>query len=214
MKNSGILVLLLLACVVVVGGPAYADTFYWPNDDTFTYQAGTGTNFDGQGLLVKSQTGSRRYSWLEFTLGNDSVSEAKLYVCFYSIPSGWGTSHTLQFAANEYSFDETLLKWNNQPDTTLWTIIPGWTAKTADLGKYLSADITSFYNSNLGKTVTFKMYQTDSGSVGGAYEDREGYRGTTNYPYISAKVVPEPSSLLALACGCIGLTGLVRRHRS
>ena len=212
MRNIRLLAVLVtaLGLVLLAAGQASAAVTLLTTDDTYTYQGSGGTNYNGLGLLVKSQTGMRRSSWLEFVLGDQVVNTATLNMYLSSIPSGWGTSHTVQIWANQYNFTETTLVYTNAPATTTWTQMTGWTASTT--GVYYSANITAFYNANLTKRCTFKVTQSDSLSVGGAYEDGENYYGSTKVPYIFA--VPEPSSILALASGIIGIFGLALRRKS
>jgi len=206
-------------CAVLVVGLAltaqlaFADVIIWAEEDTFTSQKSgeTATNFNGQGLLVKSQVGSRRSSWVECVLGTVQAQSASLCLYLSSIPSGWGTSHTVIVVANQYNMNEATLTYNTAPSTTTWTTMTGWTASA--IGQYYSADVTSFYNANLGKRCTFKITQSDSNSVGGAYEDTESKYGTTNYPYLNVAPIPEPGGLLALGSAMIGLAGIVTRRR-
>jgi len=189
--------------------PVAADTIILPNDDSFTYNYPTkrATNFDNQGLLVKNTgTSYIRYTWLEFTLGTSGVSSATIKL--YNTASATGDMSTALRGA-QCGFDETTLTWNTQPtDSDTWTLLGTWTVN--DPGWY-TLDITSFYNSNRGSTVTIRVNSdTVSASIGTFFEDRENTKLSGMLPCIVT--VPEPSSLLALACGCIGLAGLVRRR--
>lgn len=206
------LAVLAASVVMAASSAASADLQIIANEDTYTYQASAGTNYNGQGLLVKSQTGARRSSWVEFLLGTSPVSSAVFNLYLYTIPSGWGSSHTVQIYGAQYDMNETTLTQSTAPSTTGWASLPGWTASATST--WYSSDITSFYNANLGAIVTLKITQSDSNSVGGAYEDSEGHYGTTNYPYISIVPVPEPAGVLALVSGLAGFGGLGLRRRS
>lgn len=198
------------AAIAICVNPASASFFdIYANDDTFV-RTGSGTNFDNQGLFVKRST--ERDLYLEFTLGSEAVTEAKLKVYqTQAICDGqW-----INWKGEEWSFDETTLNWNNQANANPWYVLPTFTTLVNTMQWY-EIDVTSFYNDHLGKTISFFAWSRSqtTDQYGNTFEDREGSKGTTYYPRISGDTVPEPASgLLMLATGLFGLPNVIVRRR-
>jgi PEP-CTERM motif len=199
---------LMVGLMSALAGSASA-TYIYANDDTFTYEGAKDTPQDqnSSGILMKSQSGARRYGWIEFTLGPTPVTSASLNL--YQA-GDWGYNYQVLVRAKEFDFDENIFTWNNGPtDGGTWPQVGTWNAVTG-ARQYYGIDLTTFYNDNLGKTISFRLGVNTSGSnYGGGYEDRENTRGTGNVPYI--EWVPEPSAMLLLAAG-LGLA-VSRRRR-
>jgi len=207
-------VIAVFAFLAVSAIPAAALTIP-ANDDTWTGAESPGSNYDEvDGIKIRwTLVGHYRVGWLEYTLGATAVTDATFYLNNPSQTAG--VPLTLQLVGDEYGFDETTLTANSAPDTSGWTDLGTWVwgpAPDSDIG-WFSKDITSFYNNNLGKTVTISISSlTQTNYAGPVFEDREGTAGSTNYPYIDFTEVPEPCSLLALAAGFVGMV-LRRRSR-
>jgi len=136
---------LLVLCVIGIGSiPAFGDTIT-PNDDCTTRGS---TNYNAShpfGLFVKN---SDDVGWVEFTIGNDAVTDATLdiYQAWTPVPSTW----TILVKGYVYNFNETTFTGTS---TASWTTV-GTIPNVSAVGSY-SLDITDFYNNNLGSTVTF-----------------------------------------------------------
>ncbi len=175
MKRTWLLPIVCLA-QIAVGLPTPGATID-PNDDTFTYSGSSGTNYDGQGIVVKYSP--TRYGWMEFTMGDTSVASAMLYV--YNTWVNTGTQN-IELRASVYNFSEGSLTWSNQPSGDSWTSLGTWS--TTSGAKWYSLDITSIYNSNLGQTVTIRLKATSGSGDGPIFEDNENFKGSGNRPYI------------------------------
>jgi len=217
MRKYCILVLLLFAAAFIVGSPAYSILVtIGANDDCFVWSNATEAVLphDSSGIYIKGQTGAyTRRGYVEFTFQMTDVTSAVLYL--YNTGNG-GASWKCDLKGKPLDIDENTLTWNTKPDFTTSTTLGQWSliANAGSQG-WFSMDITAFYNANKGETVTIQLTSpTTSTTGGGTFEDHEGNKLTTNYPRLEILPVPEPSSLLALACGCVGIMGLVRRRRS
>ena len=209
------LVLGILLIAVGLSAPALAAQIL-ANDDVYVRSDSADLNTDGYGLWLQKWTGQDFNAYVEFTLGSTAVSAATLKM--YLVCNWWAAPQTIQLKGKEYSFDETTMTWNTQPaDRGTWGAlgtwdIPAWTNTNVDK----SLDITGFYNSNLGKTVTIYLYESYYGYNAAlwvaAFEDREGglkahqyTTGTYPGPRIDYTPVPEPGSFATLMLGLAGI---------
>ena len=143
-----------------------------PNDDCTT--RGT-TNYDNTppefGLIVKN---ADDVSWIEFDFGSFSVSQALLTL--FQADGGLTSEWEIVVKGAEYNFDETTFTGT---DVSTWTVagtIPGVQADN----QYHSVDITTFYNSNLGKTMTLQLGRdVQPAGNGPIFGDKEGTRSDT-----------------------------------
>jgi hypothetical protein len=171
----------LAGCILLGGiltGIAHADTIY-ANDDSFV-RVNNSSNWDNQGLFIKQNV--ERDLYLEFTLGNQAVTQAKLKV-YQTLATCDG--QLIKWKGEEWSFDETTLNWNNQANASAWHVLPTFTTLVNTVQWY-EIDIKSFYNDHLGKTVSFFAWSGSqtSDQYGNIFEDRENSKGSGNPPYI------------------------------
>ena len=210
-SKLSLLAVVALVCGCVIAGPTWTDALkIYADQDCFTFQAESALTHDDLGITCKSQSGNIRYGWIQFTLGSDPVELALLNM-FQT--GDWANNYGTALRASQYTFDETTLTYATQPVVSSWTSITGWNAVKTER-KYYSANITTFYNANLGSTVTFRLAVTGSATnQGGTYEDHEGSRWTAGvytadapcYPYISAgpadqEPPTQPTDLAAATC--------------
>lgn len=203
-------VLALAALAVLAASPATANIIY-ATQDAFINQTQPDT-VQGAGITVKGQSSYRRIGFLEYAFGDIAVTEATLHM--YHVAKWSDPTYRVDFRGGEATWDESAITWNTgvPEGSGQWPVIGQWTAGAA--GLWYTLDITDFYNDNLGKSMTFRLSSPDGGAnQGGSYEDRLGGRGSGNPHYISFTPVPEPSSLLALASGFVGLAGVAIRRR-
>ena len=103
MKTQKMTVILriVLLILIAVAVPAFADTIT-PNDDCTTRGSTNNNATYPYGLFVKN---SDDIGWIEFTIGNDTVSDATLdiYHAWATVPNTWD----ILIKGAEYSFDET-----------------------------------------------------------------------------------------------------------
>ena len=200
----------LLACVLLLVGlslPAGADLLA-PNDDVTT-RAGRSSNYNSSGVLGLLVKGTGDFGWIEFTLGSVAAQQANLLLQNYWDATG---AIDVRLRGNEFDFSETALNDTNKPDTSAWPILIDSFAVT-DAGPF-SLDVTSFYNANLGRTVSFKLEGLAGGTGDGPiFVDREGTNGQDPAlgPRLQLALIPEPHGLLLLGIGLLGLR-LVRRR--
>ncbi len=156
----------------------------YANDDVTTRS--DSTNYDEHdfgggayaGLLVKSD-GS--YGWLEFSLGSTEAEAATLYVYNYWTQNG--VNYDVRVRAAQHDFDETALTGGNDPDTSGWTAVVD-SVHVDTTAQWYALDITDFYNTHLGQTVTFKLETISGSGDGPIFVDREGTGGYSEHPYI------------------------------
>ncbi len=139
-----------------------------PNDDT-TVRPGQGNLDESMGLLVKyNPVGA---SFIEFTLGNGSVDSATLNL--YNFWTYNEPNQNLEVRGWEYDFDETVLTWDNAPDTSGWPLVAG-PFNVSGPAQWYALDITDFYNAHLGRTVAFYVSAVSGSGDGPIFVDREG----------------------------------------
>ncbi|NLX14304.1 MAG: hypothetical protein GXY44_11710 [Phycisphaerales bacterium] len=170
---------LCVAVLWLITVPAVGQFRIDPNDDC-TLRGGHNDNASEPfGLFVK---GISEVSYLEFTLGNTPVSQAKLILSQRDwLVNPW----TIVVKGAEFQFDETTF--------TAWATGHGWplvgtflvdgTRHNLPWQRVYQMDLTSWYNANLGKTMSLFLtrdYQPDV-EVGPIFEDKEGTN--TGIPY-------------------------------
>lgn len=207
------LVWLSLLCAT---GTSFGQTIY-PNDDVFVETSTSGTTTTtSDGHAASSQivyglaaangvaTGRRR-SYLEFTLGNTSVSSAKLRLYNY-----WGANMggggnpatsanirlrgTLMSTPIQITEPPAMLVTNFLPpdETNFTTIVSGQLVDTVGWHEF---DITDWYNARLGQTTTLLLRGTaTSGFDFPLFEDREN----TAYQNGSANTIPASGPRIVL----------------
>jgi hypothetical protein len=154
-------------------GAVVAPTEILANDDCCTRD---GANYNAYGnelgLMVKY---SGDASWIEFTLGNVAANQAVLTLmqADNDVANPW----TIVVRGAEYNFNETTFTGTS---TAGWTLIGSIPNVQADNTSH-TLDITTFYNTNLGKTVTLNLYRdVQPDGSGPIFADREGTRPDTS----------------------------------
>ena len=184
---------LVLPVFSAVATPIYA------NDDVTVRWNGIYNASSPFGLMTKQSD----YFLMEFTLGSTAAASATL-----ELNNNWpaGSVYTIAFQSLEYDFDDNTLTKAAADALTGFQAVANMDNVQAT-GTY-TVDITSWYNANLGKTMTLKG--TDpigSGADAPIFDDSENTLGLT-VPAIQV-VVPEPATLLLLSVGGV----LIRRKR-
>jgi hypothetical protein len=135
------------------------------------------------GILVKHDV--TRHGWFEFTTGSATVSRARLRLYQARVAADANTQY-VDVRAARYGFDELLLSWSNQPNTSSWTLLGTWDVSNT-VAAWYALDITAFYNANLDRTLTFQVSsrRQDNTKVGVYFEDRENSQGSGFPPRIS-----------------------------
>lgn len=173
-----------------------------PNDDV-TLRGSSNYNASSPfGLFVKN---SGDVSYIEFTLGSTTATGAKLVL--HNDDAGVSNPWEIVVKGDEFDFDEATITGGPGPTWPVVGTIPGVMAID-----FYEMDLTSWYNANLGKTMSmFLTRNVQPSGSGPIFEDREGTKtgdALTYGPRI--EWMPEPTSLLLLAAGsCL----LVRRRR-
>ena len=174
-----------------------------PNDDLRTL---FGSGSDDNGLSVK--TTDTVYSWVEFTLGN--VAATGVAFSLYQGDNGiTDPDWEVVVRADEMDIDENTF---DDYDYTLMPEIDSFFVPDSS-NVWYSLNITSFYNANLGKTITFSLVpRANESGNGPKFEDREGSMGygTAFGPRLDVAEIPEPATMLLLSTG-LGL--MIRRRR-
>ncbi len=84
---------------------------------------------------------------------------------------------TCERCGTEYEFDETIFTGT---DVSAWTVVGSIPDVRSD-NQYHNLDITSFYNNNLGKTVTLQISRdVQPAGNGPVFGDKEGTRLDAN----------------------------------
>lgn len=166
-----------------MSGVTRADTLS-PTGDTYTNNGSAGTNYNagqpnGGGIVVKYAT--RRDGWIKFAFGTVAVTEAKLWVYQTNVAD----QHDIEVRASQYDFNESTLTAGNAPDANGWPYAGQW-YHTSNTPQWYALDITSIYNANVGKIVTFRLRSTwqSSDVTAPTFEDRENSKGSGNSPYV------------------------------
>jgi hypothetical protein len=216
-----------------------------PNDDVYVETSSDGTitsTYDAHifssqvafGLGAANGVASgRRRSYLEFTLGSETVSSAKLMLYNYwgaamgdgSNPAASGQIRLRGAAVAtpvEFSEPASSLVTDFVPplEASFGTILTTGAGAITNVGWY-EFDITSWYNARLGQTTSLMLRGTQTGGFDfPLFEDRENsafLNGSENSlinsgPRIEFVVVPEPATLALLPLGGL-LLYLGRRHK-
>ncbi len=168
MHRSTMIVMGAAALCLGVAAPECGDTSIVPNDDV-TVRPGQGNLDEYLGLLVKyNPVGA---SFIEFTLGGSRADEVTLNL--YNFWTDNAPNQNIQVRAAEYDFDEAVLTWDTAPDTSGWPVVAG-PFNVSGPAQWYTLDITDFYNSHLGATVTFYLEAVSGSGDGPIFVDREG----------------------------------------
>ncbi len=141
------------------------------NDDCYV---DNGVCKDNLGIIVK--TVNNRNGWIEFTLGSTAVGSATLRLYENNDDP---SNTTVNVRGATYNFNEGTFTGT---DTTSWTDLGTLNVNISQT--WYTVDITSFYNSHLGQTVTFHLKPITSPGNSATFEDREGSLLSVNYPRI------------------------------
>lgn len=238
-------IVLILAGLVLAGSnlPSDAATLF-PNDDVYVETSSDGTvtsTYDAHALnsqvvfgfgAANGVASGRRRSYLEFTLGSDTVSSAKLLLYNYwgaamgggGNPAasgqirlrGTAVATPVQFTEPASSLVTDFIPPNETNFTTILTTSAG---AITNVGWY-EFDITSWYNGRLGQTTTLLLRGSQtSGFDFPLFEDRENaafLNGSANTlinsgPRLEIVLVPEPATMALLPLGGM-LLYLARRR--
>ena len=181
--------------------PASAQTIY-PNADVFVETSTTGsttTTYDGYvagsqiafglGAANGTSTGRRR-SYLEFTLGTNTVTSAKLWFYNYWGPNmgGGGNANVSGTLRLHGTLSGTPIQFTEPASSVVTSWVPPGDASFTTIGSDVAVnpggagnpvgwygfDITSWYNARLGQTTTLLLRGNFSGYDFPLIEDREG----------------------------------------
>ena len=141
-------------------------TVLWANDDCAVIDGVNRNNDDDYGLFIKY---INFISYIEFTFNTTPVNQATLNLW---LVEGAENLYEVTVSGTEYDFDETTFTGTGTPG---WTVAGTFSVQTAP--KYVTVDITNFYNNNLGKTMTLQV-RSDyyPGGTGMFFADHEGTR--------------------------------------
>ena len=162
------------------------------------YTNGTTTWF---GLFTKGNGTSDR-AYAEFLADTTTATSASLKLWnFWGAPQG----KTVNFNVRIRGIGEDEAGYVQWTDTA--GPAPSGTAHESWTLVGYTFDITSLYNANLGKRITFSIRAISGTGDGPIFEDKENTGGSGNAPQIVW--VPEPASLLML----LGASGLLFARR-
>ena len=184
-------IILALAMGLIPSLPTFAATLY-PNDDV-TLRGSTNYNAsDPFGLFVK---GSGDVSYMEYTLGSLPVTEAKLVL--WQGDTGVSNPWTIVVKGDEYNFDEATI--TSGPGPT-WSVVGTFdvtgTTGNPPVQAFYEMDLTTWYNNNLGNTMSlFMTRDVQPAGSGPIFEDKEGTKtgdGLTYSPRITIDTGESP----------------------
>jgi len=193
-KTQKMTVILRIVFLILITAavPAFADTITANDDCTVRGSTNYNNSPPEFGLLVKN---SDDISWVEFDFGSETVSQATLTL--YQHDGGVTSPWTIVVKGAEYNFNETTFTGT---DTSSWATVGS--IPSVQSIEYKNLDITSFYNNNLGNTVTLQLGRSSQPAGNGPiFEDKEGTRtgnGATYGPKITYTVddpPPPPSDI-------------------
>jgi len=218
-----------------------------PNDDIFVETSADGlttTTYDGFSQSTQVNFGlaaangvstGRRRSYLEFTLGTETVQSATLRLYNYwggpDVNGGQGRLPSGQIRVRgsllgtPIQFDEpatsVVTDFTSPAEADFTTIMTTAAGAITNVG-WFDFDITSWYNGRLGETTTLLLRGAATANFDfPLFEDREGTAFAAGAGGTSANsgpqiitVVPEPATLLLLPAGGLLLYCSRRKHRS
>jgi hypothetical protein len=167
------------------------------NDDVTVRGSTVYNNSDPFGLMAKT---SNDTFYVEFTLGSTAVPSATLQLDnqYLAGAPNWD----IGLEAQEYDFDDESFTAPTGAYSSVGTLLGVGAVEIVTL------DITSWYNANLGKTMTIHGYTVTYGSGSAPiFDDSEGTLGGTAPAIVT---IPEPTTLLLLSAG---FGALIRRKR-
>jgi len=147
--------------------PAVATTYSGsgtisPIADSYTKKNASDTNYGtANPMELKHHIPSddrARYVWLKFNLGSEAVSAATFRI--YQVKQGSVTQNmVVQLRGAEQNFGETTITWTNQPggESGTWGTQIDSNQTWANISAWRALSATTFYNSNLGKTVSLRL---------------------------------------------------------
>jgi hypothetical protein len=185
----------VLAALVALTGMQAQGTVIYPNDDCSTRGSTLYNATSPFGLLVKN---SSDVAWVEFDLGETPAELARLVL--HNDDTGVTNPWEITVKGAEFNIDTASFTGTNVSDWENVGSIPGVLAVD-----FYSLDVTDFYNSHLGQTVTLQLGRASQPSGSGPiFEDIEGTKtgdGLTYGPRLEVTPVPEPSCVVMMLVG-------------